>query len=333
MTTRWGILGCGFISSQFASCLLPLENAEIVAVASQTPGRAEAFAKKFGNPTVYTSYQQLVEDDSIDIIYIGTPHSFHFDHASLALNNNKHVLCEKPISLNAKLAGKMFDLAKQKHLFLMEALWTRFLPAIVKLKEVVQGGKIGEVHTVQADFSIIRPFNPKHRLYNPELGGGALLDLGIYPLTFAQLIFDDFPQSVQTRAVLGRTGVDETSSYLLEFEGGKTAVLSASVRSASPHQGIIIGSKGYITVPDFYHPREFTIHYIDDPGQSWDDRQQRRFEAPYDVYGYGPEAMEVMRCLNEGMIESPLMPWSLSLKMMDLMDSIRSQWGMTYPSE
>ncbi|MBU2515128.1 Gfo/Idh/MocA family oxidoreductase [bacterium] len=333
MKFRWGIIGCGFVSELFASCLLKLENAELVAVASLTPGKAEHFCKKFGNPTAYDSYQKLVEDDKVDIVYIGTTHNFHYEHTLLGLNHDKHVLCEKPISLNAGLTEKMVSRAREKNLFLMEGVWTRFLPATLKLQEIIGQGVIGEVHVVNADFSIIRPFNPNHRLYNLELGGGALLDLGIYPLTFAQLVFDDYPQTAETTAVIGESCVDEMSSYLLEFTGGKTALLSASCRSASPHLGIITGSKGYITVPDFYHPQEFTVHHTDYTDLNWEPKDQKLYKYPYDHLGYGHEVTEVMRCIREGLVESPLMPWSVSLAMMRLMDSFRNQWGIIYPDE
>lgn len=333
MTTRWGIIGCGHISDQFACCLRPLADAKLVAVASQTPEKSTKFAEKFDSPKAYDSYEQLVKDPDVDIVYIGTTHNFHYEHTMLALENNKHVLCEKPISLNAQFTEKMIAKAGEKNLFLMEAVWTRFLPATLKLLEVIWSGDIGEVHVVNADFSIIVPFDREHRLYNPELGGGALLDLGIYPLTFAQVVFDQMPVSVQTTAMIGKTGVDETSSYLLGFEGGKTAVLSSSCRSDSPHLGLIIGSKGYIEVPDFYHPQEFTVYRTEFKGLEWSKNCTMHYKVPYDLFGYGHEALEVMRCLKEGLLESPLMPWSLSLEMMKLMDEIRNQWEMVYPGE
>lgn len=325
MVIRWGIVGCGNVSEQFATCLEPLEKAELVAVASQSPGKAEQFAGKFGNSKAYTSYQDLVKDTQVDVVYIGTTHNFHHEHAILALNNGKHVLCEKPVSLNARLAQEMFDLAGNKNLFLMEAVWTRFHPATLKMVELVKAGTIGEIFTVQADFSIIRAFDPKHRLYDPELGGGALLDLGIYPLTFAHLVYEEFPKSFKTSAVLGKSGVDETSAYLLEYEGGKTAVLSSSCRSSSPHLGLVIGSKGYMSVPDFFHPQELFIRSL--------DCDEQHLKLPYDLLGYGPEAEEVMRCLEAGLLESPLIPWATSIEMMKLMDSFRTEWGMKYPNE
>lgn len=325
MTIHWGIIGCGNISEKFATCLEPLEKAELTAVASQTPGKAEQFASKFENPRAYNSYQELVEDSDVDIVYIGTTHNFHHEHTILALNNGKHVLCEKPISLNARFAQEMVDLAQERNLFLMEAVWTRFHPATLKLVELIKAGVIGDVFTVQADFSISREFDPTHRLYNPDLGGGALLDLGIYPLTFANLVYNDFPKAFKTSAVLSKSGVDETSAYLLEYEGGKTAILSSSCRSSSPHLGLVIGSKGHISVPNFFHPQELLIHSV--------GKEEQHLKLPYDLLGYGPEAEEVMRCLKEGLLESPLMPWATSIEMMKMMDSFRAEWGMKYPGE
>jgi dihydrodiol dehydrogenase / D-xylose 1-dehydrogenase (NADP) len=333
MKKRWGIIGCGHISESFASCLMLLGNAEISAVASRTPGKGQEFAKKYGNPRVYTDYLDLVRDEIVDIVYIGTTHNFHLENTLLALKHNKHVLCEKPISLNAGLAEKMIAKAREKNLFLMEAVWTRFLPATIKLQESIRQGIIGDIHVVNADFSIVRPFDPNHRLFNRELGGGALLDLGIYPLTFAQMVLDEFPKSVKSTVLMGKSGVDESSSYLLEFTGGRTAVLSSSCRTASPHLGFILGSEGYISVPDFYHPQEFAVHQTDYTGPNWEQKEPQHFKYPYEHLGYGHEATEVMRCIDEGLTESPLMPWSLSLEMMKMMDSIRSQWGLSYPGE
>ncbi len=333
MKRKWGIIGCGNISEQFATCLQLLENAELAAVASQTPGKAKRFSENHGSPKVYESYLDLVRDESVEIVYIGTTHNFHLEHTFLALDHGKHVLCEKPISLNAGMSEQIINKAREKNLFLMEAVWTRFLPATIRLKEMIQQGAIGDVHKVNADFSIFRPFDPTHRLYNRELGGGALLDLGIYPLTFAHLVFDDFPTQVQTTSVIGKSGIDETSSYLLEYSGGRSASLSSSCRTVSPHLGFVFGSEGYFSVPDFYHPQEFTLHKTDFVGLNWEQKEPQRFEFPYDSLGYGHEATEVMRCIDEGLIESPLMPLSISLKMMKLMDAMRSQWGLSYPGE
>lgn len=322
---NWGIIGCGNISNKFATCLQSLDNARLTAVASNSVERAESFAKQFSVKNHYTDYLSLTNDPEVDIVYIGTPHSFHYEHTLLCLENGKHVLCEKPIGINADQAGQMFEVAKQNKLFLMEAVWTRFLPAIEKMKEVICSGEIGEVHTVQADFSIIVPFNPSHRLYNKDLGGGALLDLGIYPLTFAHIVFDDFPMEVLSRAYLGETGIDETSAYLLGYEGGKTAVLSSSCRSHSPHIALAMGSKGCIEVPNFFHPNDFTINI---PG-----KKPKFVSAPYHSLGYGHEAAEVMNCVEKGLQESPIMSWELSFKMMQLMDSMRFSWDLYYPGE
>jgi predicted dehydrogenase len=322
---RWGFLGCGHIAHSFVKALLSLPEAQAIAAAAQTPGKAEAFARQYGIPRAYTSYEQLAADPEVDIVYVATTHNFHYENALLCLRHNKHVLCEKPFTINATQAQELITLAKKNKLFLMEAVWTRFMPAILAIQAKLTQGMIGTIQKVQADFWIRVPFNPNHRLYNRELAGGCLLDLGIYPLTFADLVFHEAPVKTTGNAVIGQTGVDETSYYLLEYKNGCIAQLSSSCRASAPIRGLIVGDKGYIEVPSFLYPQEFSIHLA--------EGKEETVRAPFNVNGYEYEIAESMRCLREGLQESPLMTTDKTLDILKLMDELRRGWNLKYPGE
>jgi dihydrodiol dehydrogenase / D-xylose 1-dehydrogenase (NADP) len=322
---NWGIIGCGDIAHSFARTLMTIPDASLVGVASKTPNKARKFAETFKLTKWFKNYEELLQDQKIDIIYIATTHNFHFENIMLCLNYNKHVLCEKPFTLNEKTAREAFKTAKRKKLFIMEAMWTRFLPAIQELQKKLKEEVIGDVLKVQADFWIDVPYNASNRLYNKKLAGGALLDLGIYPLTFADIVYNTPPVTITSKAVMGKTAVDEASYYLLEYKGGRVAQLSASCKAFAPHAGLIVGTKGYIEVPSFFYPQEFTINIT--------NGKKKRIGAPYKVNGYVHEALEAMRCIREGLDESPIMPGSKTLEMLRLMDTIRKQWKLQYQGE
>jgi predicted dehydrogenase len=233
------------------------------------------------------------------------------------------VLCEKPLTVNAAQAEECVARAKEKDLFLMEAVWMRFFPAIARLRELVHGGVIGEVELLQADFCIDVPFDPAHRLFNPDLGGGALLDLGIYPLSFATMLLGE-PETVDGRARIGVTGVDESNSIALTFASGAIAQLASSSRSYKPHTAHIAGRAGRIEVPDFFHPGGFTVHRR---------REREEIVLPARGNGYVHEVEEVHRCIAAGLTESPLMPLGETVAMMKIMDELRDGWGVTYPAD
>jgi dihydrodiol dehydrogenase / D-xylose 1-dehydrogenase (NADP) len=322
---RWGILGCGYIARAFAKSLLMIPDATLVAVASRTPRKAKEFADEFRLTRWFKTYEELLQDPKIDIVYIATTHNFHFDNMRLCLNYDKHIVCEKPFTLNERSAREIFRTAKRKKLFVLEAMWTRFLPAIVELQKKLREEVIGEIHKVQADFWINIPYDANHRLYAKKLAGGALLDLGIYPLTFADIVFNTAPIRITSRAILGKSGVDEASYYLLEYKGNRVAQLSSSCRAAAPHRATIIGTKGYIEVPDFFHPQEFTINHAGGKSQ--------RVKAPYKVNGYIHEAIEAMQCLRAGSDESKIMSHAKTLEILKLMDAMRAEWKLKYPGE
>lgn len=320
---KWGIIGCGGIAHTFAKGLNKIANGSLAAVASNSQERANAFAATYNVDKRYNSYQDIVDDKDIDAIYIATTHNFHFENAKLCLLHGKHVLCEKPLTVNARQAEELIAIAKNNHVFLMEAVWTRFLPAIKKLQQVIATGIIGDILTVKADFSISGNFEPSHRLLNKTLAGGALLDLGIYPITFAHIVFGQHPEKIKSSAVMGETGVDESSFYLFEYPSGQHATLSSSFIEHSPTQAIISGSKGYISVPEFLAAKEFSIHL---PNKPVTTETFKRSDDENFMY----EISHAITCINKGLTESPEFPLSETLNVMKTMDTLRSQWGLVY---
>lgn len=324
---NWGILGCGGIAHQFSHSLKTLEAGHLLAGASRTSGRAAAFAAQHGVERIYTDYESLVADPDVDAIYIATTHNFHFENAKLCLEHGKHVLCEKPFTVNAIQTQALMDLARKNKCFLMEAIWTRFLPGALQLRERLAAGAIGEIRTVQADFCIEgSSFTPEHRLRNKALAGGALLDLGIYPLTFAAMVFGGHPLRVQSSVVLGDTGVDDRSFYLLEYAGGRHAQLSASFSHHAPVEAVIGGSEGYIRVPLFTGVEEFVVHR--------NDKDPEWVKLPYaQGTGFRFEIAHAMECIAAGKLESDIMPLAETLAIMHTMDTLRAQWKLNYPAE
>ena len=324
---QWGIIGCGGIAGMFATSLQALETGILLAGASRTPGRAAEFAEKHAMARAYTDYEALVADPDVDAVYIATTHNFHHENIRLCLENGKHVLCEKPFTVNAAQTAELIELAREKNLFMMEAVWTRFLPAIGKLKEVLATGDIGEVLTVKADFSIEGEFAPEHRLKNKALAGGALLDLGIYPITFASIVFGEQPTRILSSVVIGDTDVDDRSFYLFDYEGGRRAMLSSSFTHNAPTEGIICGTQGYIRVPGFLWAHEFHIHL---EGQD----EPETIHLPYvEGENFRFEIAHAMQCIKDGKPESDIMPLSETLAIMQTMDTLRAQWGLKYEGE
>ena len=321
---RWGIIGCGGIAHAFADAIALVSDAELVAGASRTPGRAAEFAAEYPPMRAYTDYESLVSDPDIDAIYVSTTHNFHHENVTLALNAGKHVLCEKPITINAEQLERLISIAREKDLFLMEAVWTRFLPGIAKVKEILSSGVIGDPNLVSAVFGIDRDTDPEHRLLNPDLAGGALLDLGIYPLTFAHLVFDSLPEQTASLAYLGPTGVDESSGYLLRFPGGKMAVLASTCKQRQSEEASIYGKQGVIRVDNFYHPSFIHVEVGDD---------RKTYDVRYPSSGFQYEIQEATTCILEGKRASDVLPPEESLRMMRLMDSFRESWGFRYPEE
>jgi predicted dehydrogenase len=322
---RWGILGRGGIANSFAQGLRALPDAELLAVGSRSAQDAEAFGEQYGVPHRYGSYAALVEDPDVDVIYVATPHPFHKAHSLLAMRAGKAVLCEKPLTVNAREAAELIDYARAQRLFLMQAMWTRFLPAIGYLRQLLADGAIGEVRLMQADFSFRADFDPHHRLFDPALGGGALLDAGIYPLSLASMVFGP-PAGIASHAHLGATGVDEQAAVVLKYAAGQLAVLTMATRTAGPQLAVIRGTEGYITLPPEW--LRATRLVITRPGQP-----DEVVDRPLLGNGYNYEAAETMRCLRAGRLESEVMPLDETLALMETLDAIRAQWGLKYPGE
>lgn len=360
---RWGILGTGFIAKEFALGLATVPEAEIVAVASRSLKNAQAFAGQFKIPKAYDRYEDLVNDANVDVVYIATPNNRHKDDCILSLNAGKAVLCEKPFSLNAQEARQVIDLARDRKVFCMEAMWMRFMPLIQEVKNQVATGAIGEINLIVADFGYHRPFSPEDRLYSPELGGGALLDRGVYPLSLVFYLLGT-PSDVVSKASLAPTGVDQHSGVILSYPQGALAILTASVAAQTSNEALIVGTKGQIRIHEpFYRPEKISLQVFPEaiPGGSSasggsvtlkDKLKQNALvkglyrnlspllkkegdsrSQPVEGNGYNYEAAEVIRCLKAGELESKIMPLDQTLAIMETLDRIRDQLGVKYPQE
>lgn len=320
---NWGIIGCGGIAREFADALKAVPGARLIAAASNS-GKAKQFKEEFSLPYYYDNYEGLVKNQEIDVVYIATTHNFHYENALLCLNNNKHVLCEKPVTLNAHQAAHLIETAKSKKLFFMEAMWTRFAPAVRKLIDLIKDDTIGEVKTLKGDFCIDIPFDTKSRYYNIELAGGALLDVGIYPITFACMILRKYPIDIIGSLNIGKTGVDEESHYLLKFDKGETALLSSACTYSAPIDFEIHGTKGQILVPNFYFPKKLILKLC--------GKKEEIINVPYESTGKNYEAIEVMECLHQNKTESMKQTFHDTLKIMEIMDYLRGD-KLRYPGE
>ncbi len=320
---RWAVLGAGSIARKFAK---GLKDCELYAVGARSQQSADAFADEFGIAVRHTSYQALVEDEHVDAIYVATPHSFHKEHTLLCLSHGKAVLCEKPFALNLKEAQEMVAFAREKKVFLMEAMWTRFLPHMRKVAELIAQNAIGDVRMLQADFGFrMSSVMPEHRLFNPELGGGALLDVGIYPVALAHQLFGA-PKNIKSFANLGETQVDEEAAMLFQHEQGQLSLLSTAIRLNTLHEAIITGTQGRITIEaSWWQP---TTMKLEINGQ---DPQILNINTPLNGYNY--EALEVNNCLRQGKLESDTMPLNETLEIMKTLDALRNEWGLVYPGD
>ncbi|MFE4713145.1 Gfo/Idh/MocA family protein [Paenibacillus sp. NPDC056722] len=325
-TIKWGIISTGSIASQFVSDLMHASNGVAHAVGSRSQGSADEFAQKHGIPHAYATYEELVNDPAVDAVYIGTPHPFHKDNALLALRAGKAVLCEKPFTVNSAELEELISYAREQKLFLMEAMWSRFLPVHAKIREWIAEGRIGEVRLVKGDLGFRADWNPSSRLLDPKLGGGGLLDVGIYPISLASMIFGPHPEHIQSTVHIGETGVDEHFSLLLSYGDGKAASINGGVRLKMLEQAYIFGTEGYIVIPDtLVNPRSVELYINDEQVETFKDERVS--------HGYAFEAEEVGRCLAEGLTESPILPLEESLAIIKLLDDIRAQWGLKYPGE
>jgi predicted dehydrogenase len=322
---RWGILGTGWIAHQQTTDLLG-NGFTVTAVGSRAQASADAFAAEFGIPAAHGSYEALVADPTVDAIYVSTPHPMHAADAVLALNAGKHVLVEKPFAMTAAQARAVVELAARKHLVVLEAMWTRFLPHMLRIREIIAEGTIGEVRTLLADHTQSLPTDPAHRINAPELGGGALLDLGIYPVSFAHDVFG-VPSSIQANAATTATGVDRQTAIILGYPDGQQAVLHTALDTLGPNRAALIGTKGRIEVESvWYTPTPFTVY--DSSGQIIE-----RFDQPVPNRGMQYQAAELERLVNAGLLEGEVLSASESVQIMETLDEVRRQISLVYPGE
>jgi len=323
-SVRWGILGTGRIAKAFANALKDTPDAVLVGVGSRTQDGAQAFADEFGG-TAYGSYEALAQADDVDLIYVGTPHPMHFENVRMALEAGKGVLCEKAFTVNRAEAEQLVALARARNLFLMEAMWSRYLPGLAEVRRIVESGEIGKVVQVIADLGFASPAGPEHRLFNPELGGGALLDIGIYPLSIAVALLGPVA-SVVAQADIGPTGIDEQTSFVLKHRGGGLSSCSCSLRAHLPSELTIAGDLGRVRMnTKFHHAQTVTVTRLDGVA--------RTVATPYLGNGYVHEVIEAQRCWQAGLIESPGMTHEDTLALMGVMDEIRRQIGVNYAAD
>jgi len=322
----WGILGAGRISRQFATALSTIHGARLAAVGARSLESARRFANDFQIANAHGSYEELVRDSSVDVVYIGTLHPSHAENSILALKAGKAVLCEKPFAMNANEALEVVQTARARGLFLMEAMWTRFFPLMRALKDILGSGAIGDPRMLTADFGYRAEHGAEPRAFQPSLGGGALLDVGVYPISLSSFLFGP-PLRTTSLANLGKTGVDEETVVALSHDGDRLSLLSTAIRLDTPHEARILGTNGMVLIhAPWWKPSLMTIRHSN-------SEKHETLEFPFSGNGYQFEAAEVMQCLNSGLIESPLMPLDESLSIMRTMDSIRADWGLRYPSE
>ncbi|MDB6026604.1 MAG: oxidoreductase domain protein [Verrucomicrobiales bacterium] len=322
---RWGILGTGNIARKFADDLRTLPDARIVAVGSRSKSKAETFGAAFDIPHCHGTPEALATDPEVDCVYVATPHPFHHGNALLCLNAGKAVLCEKPFTINAQQAAEVIQTAQRKKVLLMEAMWTRCFPLMIKFRELLAKKVIGDLQLLTADFGFRAEFDPKSRLFDPHLGGGALLDIGVYQVSLDSMVFGE-PTGISGTAVLGETTVDEQASITLKFEAGQLAVLHTTIRANTFCEARLVGTLGRIAIHSpFWKPSKMTI--------SIEGQKDELIEMSYAGHGYHFEASEFMNCFRQGKLESALMPHHETLSIMRTLDTLRGKFGVRYPME
>jgi len=323
-TYNWAILGCGKIARKFVGDLKLLPNARLYAAAARSLDNAQAFALELGFEKAYGSYEEMVNDPDVDVVYIASPHSLHFEHALLCLNQRKAVLCEKALALNSGEVKIMIETARKNNTFLMEAFWTMFQPSFIKAMEIIRSGELGALKMVRSDFAFNAEYNPEKRLYNVALGGGSLLDIGIYPI-FMSLMALGKPSEIKTMASICPTGAEESIIMAFRYPGGEMASLVSSFAAHSSIQTEYSFENGFIRLNRRFHtPTTLTFW------RHQEEEQTISFGKGVG-FGYELEAAHVMDCLDAGKIESELMSWTISLDLMQIMDDVRKNAGIVFP--
>ena len=319
-----GILGAGNISRKVAPALVALPEIECYAVASRDLKKAQFFAEEFGFAKAYDSYEALLSDPAVELVYVATPHSHHYEHMLLCLEHGKNVICEKAFTMNAQQAKKICAAAKERGLYAAEAIWTRYMPSRKMIQELLDSGIIGKPNTLTANLSYV--ISGVRRIYDPALAGGALLDIGVYGLNFALMHFGSDIVRVESSVTKMDTGVDGMEVITLHYRDGRMAVLTHSVYCRSDRMGIIHGDKGYLVVENINNPQSIQVF-------DTEDRLLARYTVPEQVNGYEYEFAEAVRCITEGKPEADSMPHADTIEVMELMDSLRKSWGVVYPQE
>lgn len=314
----WGIIGLGNIANKFAQTLRGMNEVELKGVASRDKQKSENFGKEYGLEPgrCYGNYEDLTRNKEIDAIYIAVPHVFHKEISILCLKNGKSVLREKPVAMNENEIKEVIDATNEHNTFFMEAMKTRFLPVNQKIKQWIDEGKIGKVSLLQADFGFNAQFDLENRLFKKELGGGSLLDVGIYNISFSSFIFGNYPDNICSNAFIGETGVDESASIILSYKDGEQALLYSAINLDTIRSANIVGTKGRICVPKFSNA---------DTAYIFVNGTEEKIHIPFEVNGMEYQVREVVRCINEGKVQSEIMSWNDSIEIMKIMDRVRNQ--------
>ena len=321
---KWGIIGPGAIANAFAKEVNNSQGGKVVAVFGRNEERAKSFSEKYNIEKYYSDINEFLNDDNIDAVYIATPHNYHMEYAIKCIKAKKHILCEKPFSYNYKTSKEVLDLAKENNVFIMEALWTLFLPAINKAKTWVKENKIGKVKLITANFGFKSEEDVNSRLYNANLAGGALLDVGIYPILFSNFIMNDIPKEIKATATMTRTGVDETDVIDLKYKDGALASVTCSIAAETDNTAVIYGEKGKIVIPTFWMAKEAYLYSYEN---------EEKFEDKYNEAGYKYEIIEANNCIVNNALESDIASHDVTLYLARIMDEIREQIGLVYPFE
>lgn len=319
-----GILGAGRIASTLAETMNKMPEVECYGVASRNLEKAEVFAKDHGFQHAFGSYEDMLADQNVELIYIATPHSHHYQHIKMCLNSGKHVLCEKSFTVNERQAAEVLRMAKEKNLLLTEAIWTRYMPSRKIIDDLLAEKVVGDVKKMTANLNY--PLLDKERIVKPELAGGALLDVGIYPLNFAYMHFGDTVREMHSAVQMTDAGVDGENGMILLYEDGRMAVLNSGIHGKSDSQGVFYGSEGCMIVENINNPEAIKIY-------DTENNLVREVKVPEQISGYEYEIIETISCIKEGKLECPSMPHAETLKMMHVMDDLRASWGMKYPEE
>lgn len=318
------ILGAGGIANTLADTMNKMPEVNLYAVAARDLDRAKAFACKNGVEKAYGSYEEMLSDDGVELLYIATPHSHHYEHMKMCIEHGKNVLCEKAFTINATQAREIKELANAKHVYVAEAIWTRYMPSRSLINEVIKSGIIGEPKMLTANLHYV--ISHVERLVDPNLAGGALLDVGIYCLNFALMHFGTGIEKIESSVQMTDTGVDGMESLTIFYKDGKMAVLNAGMYSRSDRKGIIYGDKGYMVVENINNPQNISVYNVC-------DELIKHIDVPSQISGYEYEIIEAINSIKDGKVESESMPLSDTIHVMEIMDNIRKDWGFIYPME